>query len=192
MSESGARERKEGQILTRRLKLTPLRERDVGVLARIASSEAVRHNLTVVLDPMAPSPEGEAFMAERRRERIAIGAGGYRTVGDGAAAEFALWIGEPAWGCGYGTEIAQALIDRAFGHPQVMEVRAAVRVTNGRGRRLVEKCGFQLRSTGMARAAHGAFPAERFVLTRGAWISLKAWGAHFDEVDHRERRRATA
>jgi RimJ/RimL family protein N-acetyltransferase len=192
MSESGARERKEGQLLTRRLKLMPLRERDMGALAKIASSDAVRQNLTVVLDPVAPSPDGEAFLVERRKDRVAIGAGGYRALSEGGTAvEFALWIGERDWGCGYGTETAQALIDRAFAHQQVVEVCAAVRVTNGRGRHLVEKCGFQLRGTGMARAAHGAFPAERFVLTRGAWISLKAWGA-FDEAEHHERRRASA
>src|SRR4029077_2264913 len=83
------------------------------------------------------------------------------------------------WGCGYGTEATQALIDRAFARLGINEGWGAVRVTNVRGRELVEKCGFQARGTGMARAsaAQGAFPVERFVLTRRAWASLKAWGA---------------
>jgi RimJ/RimL family protein N-acetyltransferase len=178
--------------LTRRLKLRPLRVRDMPVLALLAASDAVRHNLTVALDPATPLSFGETFIVERRKDRAPLGAGGYRATAEGGpAVELALWIGERHWGRGYGTEIAQALIDRAFAEGQVMEVCAALRVTNVRGRRLIEKCGFQQRGTGMARAAHGAFPAERFVLNRRTWISLKAWGGHDDDAD-REPRRASA
>ena len=193
MSEAGARERKESPLLTPRLRLRPLRARDVPVLALIGASDAVRQNLTIALEPAAPSRGTEAFVAERRKDRVSIGAGGYRAITEaGTAVEFALWLGERDWGRGYGTEIAHALIDRAFGRPEVMEVCAAVRVTNARARRLIEKCGFQLRGTGMARAQSGAFPAERFVLNRRTWISLKAWGARYDDADHDERRRASA
>jgi GNAT superfamily N-acetyltransferase len=193
MSEADAREPKGNPgLLTRQLKLRALRLRDMPVLALLAAGDAVRHNLTVVLEPATASSLGETFIVERRKDRAPLGAGGYRaTQEDGAAVELALWIGERHWGRGYGTEIAQALIDRAFALRQVNEVCAALRVTNVRGRRLLEKCGFQQRGAGMARAAHGAFPAERFVLSRRTWISLKAWGGHDDDTD-REHRRASA
>ena len=52
------------------------------------------------------------------------------------------------------------------------------RVTNARARRVIEKCGFQFRGTGMVRLpGRGAFPIERFALDRRNWMSLKAWGA---------------
>jgi RimJ/RimL family protein N-acetyltransferase len=177
--EADARDRKTSPILTRRLKLRRLRDRDLVELARLSASEAVRQNLTIALAPENDADAGHpAFAIERRQDRAVIGAGGYCPLsGSGGCVEFALWIGEAHWGQGYGTEAAQALVDRAFSIQTVAEVWAAVRVTNVRARRLVEKCGFQSRGTGMARAAHGAFPVERFVLNRRAWASLKAWGA---------------
>ena len=53
------------------------------------------------------------------------------------------------------------------------------RASNARARRVIEKCGFQFRGTGMVRSPtlFGAFPVERFVLERRNWASLKAWGA---------------
>jgi RimJ/RimL family protein N-acetyltransferase len=52
-------------------------------------------------------------------------------------------------------------------------------VSNGRARRVIEKCGFQFRETGMVRSpvSFGAVPVERFVLERRNWASLKSWGA---------------
>ena len=179
MREADARERKASQIVTRRLRLRPLRTRDMVELAKLATSERVQPHLTIAIAP-AVSAGHHTFAVELRGARMLIGAAGYCAIsGGGDAVEFALWISDHDWSHGYGTEAAQALIDRAFGDARVAEVWAAVRVTNIRGRRLLEKCGFQSRGTGMAHgAARGAFPVERFVLNRHAWASLKAWGAH--------------
>jgi len=177
--EADARERKGSELVTRRLRLRRLRDRDMVELARLSASEAVRQSLTIALAP-AGAPGHETFAIERRRDRILIGAGGYCPLpGSGQAVEFALWLGDAAWGSGYGTEATQALVDRAFGDAAVAEVWASVRITNVRGRRVLEKCGFQSRGTGMARSSLGAFPVERFMLSRRAWASLKAWGAPF-------------
>jgi RimJ/RimL family protein N-acetyltransferase len=179
MGEAGDRERK-GPLLTRRLRLRPARERDMIALAKLAAAESIRQNLTIALVGGAAGPGGETYVLERQADRVLIGAGGFAAVARGdCGVDLALWIGQADWGCGYGTEATQALIDRAFAGPAVNEVWGGVRVTNVRGRQLVEKCGFQARGTGMARASaiHGAFPVERFVLTRRAWASLKAWGA---------------
>jgi RimJ/RimL family protein N-acetyltransferase len=160
-------------------------------LAMLSSDDAVFSNLTVVLAPDTGTEAGETFVVERRNDRALIGAGGYRAVPGAATVELGLWIGARDWGRGFGTELAHALIDRAFAHSWVSEVSAVLRVTNGRGRTLLERCGFQFRGTGMARAGHGAFPVERFGLGRRSWTSLKAWGA-LSATDRDERRRASA
>jgi RimJ/RimL family protein N-acetyltransferase len=52
----------------------------------------------------------------------------------------------------------------------------ANRVANTRGRRVIEKCGFQFRGSGMVRLpGRGASPIERFALDRRTWSSLKTW-----------------
>jgi hypothetical protein len=49
---------------------------------------------------------------------------------------------------------------------------------NHRARRVIEKCGFQFRETGMVRSPvlRGAVPVERFALERRNWAALRAWG----------------
>ena len=133
------------------------------------------------------SCSGEAFVVERRSDRAVIGAGALpAAAAEPRCAHSSNWrcgSARPTGDSGYGTEAAQALIDRAFAHTGISEVCAAIRVVNVRGRRLIEKCGFQPRGTGMARLSlsSGAYPVERFVLSRRAWVSLKAWGAPVPE-----------
>ena len=51
-------------------------------------------------------------------------------------------------------------------------------MSNARARRVIEKCAFQFRGSGMVRLpGRGAFPIERFALDRRTWSSLKSWGA---------------
>jgi RimJ/RimL family protein N-acetyltransferase len=100
-------------------------------------------------------------------------------AGRPGSVEIAAWIGEPYWGRGYATEAAQALIDHVFADESIQSVWSASRASSIRSRRVIEKCGFQYRGTGMVRCASraGAVPVERFVLERRNWQSLKAWGA---------------
>ncbi|MHA1157316.1 MAG: GNAT family N-acetyltransferase [Alphaproteobacteria bacterium] len=93
--------------------------------------------------------------------------------------EISLWLDPAEWGKGYGTEAVQALVDRAFADRRIGALWAALRVTNARARRVLEKSGFQFRGGGMERlaGAPGAHPVERFVIDRSSWVSLKAWGA---------------
>ena len=82
-------------------------------------------------------------------------------------------------------EVTHAIIDRAFGATDTQALWCANRVANSRGRRVIEKCGFQFRETGMVRsAAQGAMPVERYVLERRNWLSLKEWGAAPGEERH--------
>lgn len=93
--------------------------------------------------------------------------------------EVGIWIGEPFAGKGFATEALHALIDFGFAAEATQQLWGVCRVTNGRARRVIEKCGFQFRESGMARSVvlRGAVAVERFVLERRNWASLKAWGA---------------
>jgi RimJ/RimL family protein N-acetyltransferase len=115
-----------------------------------------------------------------REDAAVVGEASWAALpGKPGAMEIAAWIGEAHWGRGYATEAVQALIDHVFGDGRTQFVWCATRASSARSRRVVEKCGFQYRGTGMVRAASrsGAVPVERFVLERRNWESLKAWGA---------------
>jgi len=161
-----------------RLRLRPLVPGDAATLAALAAGGGAHARLT---QAVAADVAGRAtaFLVVRRADRLALGSAGFAAAPGASAVEMAVWIGETFWGRGYGTEAAQAVIDRAFAEARIAEVWGAVRASDPRGRRLLEKCGFQSRGGGMARSplGHGAFPVERFALGRSAWASLKAWGA---------------
>ena len=93
--------------------------------------------------------------------------------------EVATWIGEAFWGRGYATEATQAVVDLAFADTGATAVWCSNRVSNSRARRVIEKCGFQFRETGMVRSpvSLGAIPVERYVLERRNWASLKSWAS---------------
>ncbi|MFK8035142.1 MAG: GNAT family N-acetyltransferase [Hyphomicrobiales bacterium] len=92
--------------------------------------------------------------------------------------EIGYWLGEPYWGHGHAAEACHALIDHIFTKTLAQSVWVTCRVTNARSRRVIEKCGFQYRENAMVRsvALGGMQPVERYVLDRGNWTSLKAWG----------------
>jgi RimJ/RimL family protein N-acetyltransferase len=118
-------------------------------------------------------------LIDRQSGRI-VGAAGISPMADQPERmELSLWIGEPHAGRGYGTEAAQAVIDRAFAETGLTVLWGVARVTNSAARRVMEKCGFQSRERGMARsvALRGAVPVERFALERRIWTSLRSWSA---------------
>lgn len=88
------------------------------------------------------------------------------------------WLGIPAWGQGYATEAARALIDAFFAYGDGSEVAACARVINPASRRVLEKCGFAYQGAGLSEltARCGLYPVDHFRLDRRTWESLKAWG----------------
>jgi RimJ/RimL family protein N-acetyltransferase len=174
-------------VETRRLILRGRRSADEVAMNALLANPAVGPNLCATI----PADTGTAIaIVDRRTDRI-VGGALYGSTGLGAGVEVCLWIGEPDWGLGYGTEAAHALIDRAFACGTVGVVWASHRATNPRGRRVIEKCGFQFRGSGMVRVAgRGAFPIERFALDRSTWTSLKAWGGIKGDVDNAHRETA--
>lgn len=175
-------------ILTARLVLRPCMPADMPVMAALSADQAVAENLCHAI-----ALTGGAFAITSRSDGAVLGCAGHGPTQDRpATVEAGLWIGAPWWGRGYGTEAAQALVDHAFADGRASALWCSNRVTNTRARRVIEKCGFQFRGTGMVRSPtfFGAFPVERFVLDRRNWASLKAWGT--PETDHRRDKRESA
>ena len=161
-------------IVTERLWLRPRRAGEHIAVAALATNPAIAPNMCAAIFPDAGKP---LVIVERLTNRL-VGATDHGATGLGSGIEVALWIGEPDWGRGFATEAAHGLVDHAFVDGGVDVVWCANRVTNPRGRRVIEKCGFQFRGSGMVRlAGRGAFPVERFALDRRNWTSLKSWGA---------------
>lgn len=158
---------------TERLVLRARWAEDDIALNALAANPAIALNLCATL---TECEERSLSIVERHSGRL-VGGAGYGTTGLGSGIEVMLWIGEPDWGRGLGTEAAHALIDLAFAE-KFDVLWCSNRVTNARARRVIEKCGFQFRGSGMVRVpARGAFPIERFALDRRTWASLKGWGA---------------
>lgn len=166
-------------IRTPRLLMRRPGDADRDMIVHLAANPGIARNLAAAPGRLGES-QGEAFAVVERRTGAIIGLTGYGAMSDRIGAlEIATWIGEEHWGHGYATEATHAVIDRAFCETGAAILWCSSRVSNGRARRVIEKCGFQFRETGMVRspAAFGAVPVERFVLDRRNWASLKSWGA---------------
>jgi RimJ/RimL family protein N-acetyltransferase len=88
-----------------------------------------------------------------------------------------FWLGLPAWGQGFATEAVHAMIDSFFAYGEETSLQASARVINPASRRVLEKCGFAYRRTGLVElpARGGFYPADEFRLDRRTWESLKSW-----------------
>lgn len=164
-------------ILTPRLLLRPARKGDQAALARLAGKAGNVPDLGAWPEDGAA---GEAFIVAERAGGAVAGICGYGPMAERPALiEVTTWIAGPFCGRGLATEATQAIIDRAFRDVRTTVLWCANRVSDGRARRVIEKCGFQYRGTGMGRlpTSIGAVPVERFVLERRNWASLKSWGA---------------
>jgi RimJ/RimL family protein N-acetyltransferase len=161
-------------IVTERLHLRSRRAADELALKALSANPAIAPNLCATI---ASDGGKRLAVAEHGNGRL-VGGAEHGLTGLGTGIEVAVWIGEPDWGRGFATEATQGLIDGVFADNGADMLWCSNRVTNDRARRVIEKCGFQFRGTGMVRlSGRGAFPIERFALDRRTWTSLKAWGA---------------
>jgi RimJ/RimL family protein N-acetyltransferase len=162
------------EIHTARLMVRPRRAADAVALNALAANPAIAPNLCTTI-----SAEGGSSLAvaERKSGRL-IGGAEHGSGGLGTGVEMTVWIGEPDWSHGYGTEAAHALIDHLFANGAAERIWCSARAANERARAVIARCGFQFRGTGMVRVTgRGAFPVERFALDRRSWLSLKDWAA---------------
>jgi hypothetical protein len=188
MGTGGHEESAYASVVTERLSLRPRKAGDELIMHALASNPAIAPALCPTID------DGKALAIVESGSGRILGGAAYGGTGLGTGVEISIWIGEPDWGLGYGTEAAQALIDRIFAdNTGTAAVWCSKRASNDRARRLIEKCGFQYRGTGMVRLpGRGAFPTERFALDRRTWSSLKAWGSIASERPRHVARESAA
>jgi RimJ/RimL family protein N-acetyltransferase len=119
-------------------------------------------DLTLVMTPRKGRREvfGSISLETRGSDRLTLG--------------FAL--APSAWGKGFATEAAAAMVDAGFALTPAVEIFASVRVENPASRRVLEKCGFTLAGTGLqgAPARGGMVECHNFRLGRQAWAEAGA------------------
>jgi RimJ/RimL family protein N-acetyltransferase len=79
-----------------------------------------------------------------------------------------------AWGKGYASEAARAIVDASFQLTNAVEMLASARTENPASRRVLEKCGFVFAGAGLegAPARGGMVDVDRFHLERSGWAAL--------------------
>ncbi|MEA3536625.1 GNAT family protein [Rhizobium sp. CC-YZS058] len=178
-------------LLSSRLVLRAPHIDDVDALAHLANNANVATMVSRMPHPYtaadaaafvrrtAEGTIGKCVYAITKAETGAfLGCCGVEAGADSAAVELGYWLGEPHWNQGYATEAAQTLIDMAFRTRDIERIDARCRVVNAASRRVLQKCGFQLRGSGLVDclALGGMVPVEHFHLDRKTWISLRSWG----------------
>ena len=180
-------------IETRRLILRPPVDEDAEAIARLANSAAVARGLVGMPHPYRieharvwlaepVDPRGQRHLVCRKGPRrgadtpIGVLSRSTCTAGSdlaGSAAGWASAIGARD----YATEACHAAIDYAFVHQRHERLLFACRVTNPAGRRVIEKCGFQMVAQELASVVgNGAAVAiDRFRIDRSTWESIRAW-----------------
>lgn len=178
-------------VETRRLLLRPPHLEDAETIARLADNPRVARNLTSLPHPYRVehalawigTPLDERTQRHLVCRKSLSGAPlpiGVVTLGvrdDEEIPRLGCWIGEPYWGCGYATEACHAVVDYAFLHQACSKLSFTCRVTNPAGRRLIEKCGFQMVAQELDRSAFQGtvVPVDRFQIDRRCWQSLRGW-----------------
>jgi RimJ/RimL family protein N-acetyltransferase len=182
------------RLETRRLWLRWPCRADAAAVARQAGEKVVAEMTAQIPHPYPPG-EAERFILATRKDNeegtaLALAVAlkgrpdaliGMVRIGPGphdGRPHLGYWLGLPHCGHGYATEAARALVDAWFAYTEAGELCSSVRVINPASRRVLEKCGFAFRGSGLVplRARGGVFPADEFVLDRRIWESLKSWG----------------
>ena len=125
-------------------------------------ANASGRDLTLVLAPKKGKHEviGSISLELRGSDRLTLG--------------FAL--APEHWNKGLATEAARAMVKAGFGLTPAVEILASASVDNPASRRVLEKCGFDLASTGPkgAPARGGLVESHNFRLTRRVWAEAMA------------------
>ncbi|MCC6982042.1 MAG: GNAT family N-acetyltransferase [Bauldia sp.] len=178
MSEQPREKSERAGLITARLMLRPTEAADSGLIETLTRG-SVRDDIADARAWMARarlSANAEVFSVIEASSRQLVGSAGLIPApGDETGArEMCLWIAEPFGNRGYGTQAAKALVDHAFSNPAVGTIWFVCRSTNLRARRLIERCGFTQRDSGMARsvALRAVVSVERYQLDRRDWRSL--------------------
>ncbi len=125
-------------------------------------ANASGRDLTLVLAPKKGKREvmGSISLESRGADRL--------TLGFALAPEY--------WNKGLATEAARATVKAGFRMTPAVEILASASIDNPASRRVLEKCGFELVSTGPrgAPARGGLIESHNFHLTRRVWAEAMA------------------
>src|SRR3981189_1365473 len=137
---------------TERLTLRKPTLADVKVIARLANDRRIAENTRRLPHPYSHDHAIEFVrtMANNRPETVFLVENNYTPIGmvgidwrEPDAPELGYWLRGGAWGRGFGTEAARAVIDFTFEEFDIEHLIAGARVTNPSSRNILEKCGFQ-------------------------------------------------
>lgn len=144
-------------LTTERLMLRELRLADANAVADGAGDRRVARYLIQVPTPYPPSlarrwitarlawwdrGRGVTFAIARRDEPAALlGTVSLRRHARDRRAELGYWLGTAAWGHGYATEAATALVEFGFSELALARIYAQVFVGNSGSMRVLEKLG---------------------------------------------------
>ncbi len=148
-------------IETARLILRPWGDKDRAPYAAMMADPEVGYWLGAILDEAQANAQIDRFMAasgdrwpgflavERRSDGAFVGAACLREVPDGhplsGEVEVGWRLARPAWGAGFATEAARALLAQGFGRLGLPEIVAFTAASNTRSRAVMERLAFTRR-----------------------------------------------
>ena len=178
------------RLETGRLTLRPLEAGDLPVLVRLIGEWEVSRWLIHVPHPYTDRDAAgwlaatRAWVRERRGLHLVavphgeagmVGAVGLRhepvALGEGEG-ELGYWLARHAWGRGYGTEMARAMVDAGFRHMGLRAVQAGTDPANDASHRVLLKAGLEfthvdpLHTQGLRGPPS---PGRRYRITREEW-----------------------
>ena len=135
-------------IDTERLRLRPFKRDDAAAFQALAGDWRVARMTSDIPYPLSAREAVRWVTPARGDERAAIeldgqliGSVGYWRRGDGVA-ELGFWLGPDAWGHGYATEAARAMLRRGFDGDRLAEFSTSHFIDNPASARVIAKLGF--------------------------------------------------
>ena len=176
-------------LVTPRLLLRALDVDDAPAIAERAGDPRVAPYLIAVPSPypvalatrwilarIAWWPQGRGVtlaIARREQPKQLIGSVSLRRYARDSRAELGYWLGADAWGKGYATEAAEAVIDFGFGDMRLSRIYAQVIAGNNASCRVLEKLGMMNEGIRRAHLRKGKrlHDVVMFGLLRDEWRS---------------------
>lgn len=167
-------------IVTERLTLRPLEEKDVVTIEALANNRQIAEKLARLPHPYTRE-DASQFITYAK---TGITRGAYvilaviRRVDQtfmgvvGLEEDLGYWLGQEFWGQGYGKEAIKAFVQFAFSILQVKDLRANARVDNLPSRCVLEGLGFSQVGTKECTSLgyEGVRPSVRYSLSRETFI----------------------
>ena len=174
------------EIRTRRLFLRPVADEDLSDLVRGLSDWRVARNLSPIPFPYTME-DARAYFPEQQQRRLQSMSGCWVIVNpdfcgivavdfEAAEGELGYWLMPHAWGKGYATEAARAVVDHAFGDRPCAKLTSGHAADNSASGRVLTKLGF----VEIERGEHYYRPRQvmvsriRLELTRERWQALRS------------------